>query len=118
MNNIIKYIKDSWIELKKVVWPSRRDTYRNTLLVIAVSVAIALFLGLSDYGLNLGLEQLISIKSIINKAPAGDDGGKAVDIQETNLQETPEINITPESVQVETQEGDSSEIKLNEPSAE
>ncbi len=35
-------------ELKKVTWPSRQETIRLTLLVIAVSVAIGIVLGVLD----------------------------------------------------------------------
>ncbi|MDO8750137.1 MAG: preprotein translocase subunit SecE [Dehalococcoidia bacterium] len=35
-------------ELKKVTWPSRQETIRLTLLVIAVSVAIGVVLGVLD----------------------------------------------------------------------
>ena len=35
-------------ELKKVTWPSRQETTRLTILVIAVSVTIAAFLFLFD----------------------------------------------------------------------
>jgi len=35
-------------ELKKVTWPSRQETTRLTLLVIAVAVSIGIALGLID----------------------------------------------------------------------
>jgi len=35
-------------ELKKVTWPSRQETIRLTLLVITVSVAIGIALGILD----------------------------------------------------------------------
>ncbi|HVQ44783.1 MAG TPA: preprotein translocase subunit SecE [Candidatus Saccharimonadia bacterium] len=41
----IEYIKASRIELTKVTWPSRRNTARLTLLVIAFSLVFAAFLG-------------------------------------------------------------------------
>jgi len=37
-------------ELRKVTWPSRRDTVRLTIMVIAVCVVVGLFLGALDYG--------------------------------------------------------------------
>lgn len=46
----VKYISEIITELKKVVWPTRRDTIRLTLMVIAVSVAVGLTLGAVDYG--------------------------------------------------------------------
>ena len=46
---ITQYVKDTRAELTHVNWPSREQTLRFTLLVIAVSVATAALLGLSDF---------------------------------------------------------------------
>lgn len=59
LNNIITYIKESRKELKKVAWPTRKETIRHTLIVIGVSLGVAVFLGLIDYLLTIGLEQII-----------------------------------------------------------
>ncbi|MEK7584889.1 MAG: preprotein translocase subunit SecE [Patescibacteria group bacterium] len=48
MNRLIEYFRESIAELKKVVWPSRKQTKDHTIMVIAVSIGIALFLGLID----------------------------------------------------------------------
>jgi preprotein translocase subunit SecE len=40
--------RDSWKEVKKVVWPTRKETIQMTMYVIAFSVVTALFLWLSD----------------------------------------------------------------------
>ena len=37
-------------ELRKVTWPSRRDTVRLTIMVIVVCVVVGLFLGALDLG--------------------------------------------------------------------
>ncbi|MGI6347900.1 MAG: preprotein translocase subunit SecE [Patescibacteria group bacterium] len=60
MNKISKYVKESIIELKKVTWPSKKETYRYTFLVIGLSLAMAIFLGALDLIFNLGLETLIT----------------------------------------------------------
>ncbi|HEX7363746.1 MAG TPA: preprotein translocase subunit SecE [Dehalococcoidia bacterium] len=39
-------------ELRKVTWPSRRDTIRLTGLVILVCGLVGLFLGALDFGLS------------------------------------------------------------------
>jgi len=59
MNKAVKYILESKSELKKVVWPSKKETTNYTLLVIGISLGIALFFGVVDYFLSLGLEQLL-----------------------------------------------------------
>ena len=58
-NKVFNYIKESRDELKKVVWPSRKETIKYTLLVIGISIATAAFLGALDFGLNIILEQVI-----------------------------------------------------------
>jgi preprotein translocase subunit SecE len=58
-NRIIEYFRESREELKKVIWPSRPETVRSTLIVLGVSAAVAAFLGLLDYVLNIGLERIV-----------------------------------------------------------
>jgi preprotein translocase subunit SecE len=48
MNKIFTFIKESREELKKVDWPSRKKTVKYTIIVIQVSLAVALFLGVLD----------------------------------------------------------------------
>ena len=43
-----KLIKNSYEELHKVNWPSRRDALRMVLIVVAFSVAVALLLSAAD----------------------------------------------------------------------
>ncbi|PIR66261.1 MAG: preprotein translocase subunit SecE [Parcubacteria group bacterium CG10_big_fil_rev_8_21_14_0_10_36_14] len=59
MNKVMKYILESKAELKKVVWPNKKETTNYTILVIEISLGIALFFGVLDYFLTLGLENLI-----------------------------------------------------------
>ena len=42
--NLFRYIKDSVAEIKKVVWPSRNDTVRMTMFVIAFTCVFAIFI--------------------------------------------------------------------------
>jgi preprotein translocase subunit SecE len=59
MNKLIKYIQESKVELKNVSWPSKKDVQQHTILVIIISLGVALFLGLTDYVLTLGLDKFI-----------------------------------------------------------
>jgi preprotein translocase subunit SecE len=59
MGKIINYIKASIEEMKKVTWPTKKETYNYTLLVIFISLGVALFLGLLDLVFTKGLEYLI-----------------------------------------------------------
>lgn len=46
-------------ELKKVVWPSRQETLRLTLIVIAVCVVVGIILGLVDFGFTTFFDKLL-----------------------------------------------------------
>jgi preprotein translocase subunit SecE len=59
--NPIGYLKEAREELGKVTWPSKKEAWRYSLIVIAVTVALAAFFAILDWLLNLGLDKLISI---------------------------------------------------------
>jgi len=45
-----RYIGEIAAELKKVVWPTRAETRRLTVMVIIVAGSVGVFLGVADYG--------------------------------------------------------------------
>jgi len=47
--NIFDYIKDTKGEMKHVSWPTRKQTFTYTALVVLVSVFSAFYLGLFDH---------------------------------------------------------------------
>lgn len=51
--------KESWIEVRKVVWPSRQETIQTTLVVLAVVVVVALLLWLIDTLLGSGIAWVV-----------------------------------------------------------
>ena len=63
MKKIIKKIKDyfvgSYRELKKVTWPTKKQTVNYSILVIALSIGVALFFSILDFVFNLGFEALV-----------------------------------------------------------
>ena len=46
----IQFFQEVWSELQKVVWPSKEEATRLTVMVIVVSVAVGITLGLIDIG--------------------------------------------------------------------
>lgn len=52
-----QFLREVKIELKKVTWPSRKQTIGSTVVVIALVMLISIFLGAVD----LGLSSLIRI---------------------------------------------------------
>jgi len=56
---IISFLKEVRLEMKKVNWPTRKETIRYTLIVIGLSVAVAAFLGSLDFIFNTLLTRFI-----------------------------------------------------------
>ncbi|MHB9292805.1 putative preprotein translocase subunit SecE [Hollandina sp. SP2] len=56
MNKLVQFVKESYIELRKVVWPSRDDVISSVKVVIASTLIIAAVLGLVDVVLLLGVQ--------------------------------------------------------------
>lgn len=48
IGKIQTYLTESYHELKKVNWPTRKETVRLTVIVIIFSLFVALFLGVLD----------------------------------------------------------------------
>lgn len=49
MKKIFQFLEEAKAELMKVNWPSKKQTIRYTMLVVAVSLAVAAFLGGLDW---------------------------------------------------------------------
>ncbi|MBI2055737.1 MAG: preprotein translocase subunit SecE [Candidatus Sungbacteria bacterium] len=45
LQQTVTFLREARIELKKVTWPTKRQTIRYTAAVIAMSLAVAAFLG-------------------------------------------------------------------------
>jgi len=48
-NKLVKYIIEAKGELKKVTWPTKKQTTKYTLTVIGISLFVAAFMGVFDY---------------------------------------------------------------------
>ena len=48
----LQFFREVRVELKKVTWPSRKQTTGSTVVVIVLVFIIAAFLGLVDFGLS------------------------------------------------------------------
>jgi preprotein translocase subunit SecE len=55
-----EFFKEAWQELKKVHWPTRKETYVATLVVVIVVLLISFFLAAVDFGLTRAIQVLIS----------------------------------------------------------
>lgn len=52
LHKSLQFLREVRIELKKVTWPSRKQTMGSTVVVIVLVMVISLFLGVVDFGLS------------------------------------------------------------------
>ena len=57
--SFLQYLKDTQGELRHVAWPTRLQTIVYTVIVIAVSLFIAAYLGFFDYVFTTGLGRAV-----------------------------------------------------------
>jgi preprotein translocase SecE subunit len=68
-NPFTRFFAEAGIELRrKVTWPQPRDAWNMTLVVIAMSLAVAVLLGAADLVLNNGLSWMLNHLSNIGPA--------------------------------------------------
>ena len=60
-NPITQYLKDTRSELNHVAWPTQRQTVVFTLLVAAISLAIAAYVGALDFAFKDALIEAVDL---------------------------------------------------------
>jgi len=56
---IIQFLTDVRSEFKKITWPTKDQTIKQTGIVVGISLVTALFLGVVDLGLSELVKQVI-----------------------------------------------------------
>ena len=60
-NAVVAYLRSTRAELRKVHWPTREQAWNLTKIVFAVTLSMAVFLGIvMDNILTIGLQQLVA----------------------------------------------------------
>lgn len=54
-----EYIVSSFLELQKVIWPSRRDVVSHTATIVVTVIISVIILGLFDFGLTELLRRIV-----------------------------------------------------------
>jgi len=49
VSRIQRFVQDSWQELQKVNWPTPKQARNLTVVVLAVSTAISIYISIFDY---------------------------------------------------------------------
>jgi len=60
IKEFVKFFEESKVEIKKVVWPTRKETVTTCIAVLVVSVVIALYLGVVDLAFSKIVETILS----------------------------------------------------------
>lgn len=58
VERVMQFLREVRVELRKVTWPSRKQTVGSTVVVIVLVMLLSLFLGVVDVGLS-GLAKMV-----------------------------------------------------------
>ena len=60
MTKFFQFFGEVYAELQKVVWPTKKETIKYTLTVIAFSIVVSIILGAADFALLKIFEKIIT----------------------------------------------------------
>jgi preprotein translocase subunit SecE len=52
INNSVQFLKEAYVELKKVTWPGRKEIIAATIVVIILVLIVASYVGVIDFFLS------------------------------------------------------------------
>lgn len=59
MKQVLAFLRDAKTELLRVNWPTRKEVLRYTEIVVAISFAVAVFLGVLDFSFSWLVENVV-----------------------------------------------------------
>jgi preprotein translocase subunit SecE len=57
---IIRYLKETVVEMKKVTWPSKQELIGSTIVTVFVTVVVSVFIFAVDQGLSTLISFVLS----------------------------------------------------------
>lgn len=60
-NVIVRFLRETRGELRKVIWPTREESWRLTGIVLASTLAFSIFLWIFDTLFSNGIQQLLAL---------------------------------------------------------
>jgi preprotein translocase subunit SecE len=60
VQKIFQFLKEVRFELKRVTWPSRKETIAGTMVVLIIVLIVASYLGIVDFGLSELIKSVLS----------------------------------------------------------
>jgi len=58
VSRIQRFVQDSWQELQKVNWPTPQQARNLTVVVLAISTAVAIYIAVFDYVFSVIAKQI------------------------------------------------------------
>ncbi len=55
------YLVGAYAEMRKVTWPTKKQTINYSIAVAVLSLGMAIFFGILDYGFSIGIAELIQL---------------------------------------------------------
>ncbi len=104
MQKITQFLREAWAELSRVVWPTRQQTLHYTILVVIISIATAIFLGVLDFLFGTGISNYIN--------PTPESGVEAPTVTAEPIQV--EANVEDITVEADVVEGSGSDTETAE----
>ncbi|MSP37498.1 MAG: preprotein translocase subunit SecE [Deltaproteobacteria bacterium] len=59
VRDLTEFVLESWQELQKVYWPTRKETYAATAVVIIVVILISIYLAGVDFVLTKAIQAML-----------------------------------------------------------
>ncbi|GIW42850.1 MAG: protein translocase subunit SecE [Candidatus Binatia bacterium] len=59
LSRVVTFLSEVQAELAKVHWPSRRETYAATVVVITISLIMAIYLGAVDLAISALIQAVL-----------------------------------------------------------
>ncbi|MCS7151665.1 MAG: preprotein translocase subunit SecE [Endomicrobia bacterium] len=49
IDSLVRFIKESYVELKKVTWLSKKEAVASTLVVVILIIIMSIYIGIIDF---------------------------------------------------------------------
>lgn len=56
--NALAFSRGAWVEIRKVVWPTRKETMQTTAMVMVMVVIVGIILWIFDWFLSWGIQSI------------------------------------------------------------
>jgi preprotein translocase subunit SecE len=57
-----RFLRETWVELSKVTWPSRSEVISSTIVILVMCTIMAVIIGFFDFGLTKLIDWILSLR--------------------------------------------------------